>query len=341
MSQSFSATRQLKTLLFSLAFVFAVAAVILLNWFSSAATVIGTSPEQAIALPQGTSTGILGPGEQRWFSFSPNQTTNKIEDIELNAIFTAGGGASLRNVNFELFSAGEVSAWRQGAKASLTNFGAGMVEVDADGPGLSGRVWRGALISDGLYYLVLRNDTGSPVDYWLFDNTPVAMPSSVPAPAPTEVPVAAPVAAPPAAVANFSPTTAAPLTAPRTGGRLAPGQDIWFSFNVDNSPGEVFEPMALTLIATPNDFGQINSIPLNIYTAAAVASWSPDNRDNFDNVGAGSVAQRDNDPWTGEKVWSGWIVSGDTYYVKIANNHTAPIDYWLFQGDVYNPQLGN
>lgn len=340
MVQSLSANGQLKIFLVSLAFVFAVSAVILSNWFSSAATVIGTSPEQAITLSHGTSTGVLGPGEQRWYSFSPDQTFNKFEDIELNAVFTTGSGASLSNVNFELFSAGEVVAWQQGGKPNPANFGAGMMVTGSEASGLSERVWRGALISDDLYYLVLRNNTGAPVDYWLSDNTPVAMPQ--PAPTPTAAPAPMPVAAPPSApVTGFSPASAAPLAAVRTTGRLNPGQDIWFSFSVDNLPGEVFEPMALTLIATPNDYGQINSIPLNIYTAGAVAAWSPENRDNFDNVGAGSVAQRDNDPWTGEKVWSGWVVSGDTYYVNIANNHAAPIDYWLFVGDVYNPQLGN
>ncbi len=353
MVQSSSAIGQTKVILVGMAVIFAVSAAVLVSWLSSAATVIGTSPGQAITLAPGASNGILGPGEQRWFSFSPNQTGNPVEDINLSAIFTVGNGAPLHNVNFELFTAGEVVAWQQGGKATPASFGVGMPVVSSETPGLSERVWRGALYSDGLYYLMLRNSTEMPVDYWLFDNAPAEIPAPVaeveptavpapvveptvePAPA-ASAPAAEPAPAPAPSALGLSPESAIPLVTEPASGNLAPGQSAWFSFSIDNSP-DAFEPMSLTLIITPNDFDQIYSIPMDIYTAMAVAAGSPQSLSNFEAVGSGSIVQRDNDPWTGEKVWGGWVVNAETYYVKIVNNHVAPIDYRLYPGDVVNP----
>ena len=336
-AQNRDAIGQLKIVLFGLAVVFAVSATFLLWLFSSAATVIGTSPDEAISLPHGTSTGILMPGERRWFIFSPNQNNNRIQDMNLNAIFTADSGASLQNANFELFSAGEVIAWQQG-KEHLNNFGAGMPVAATEAPGLGERIWRGNLLSNDVYYLTLENGTETVVDYWLFDTAAPERPMP-PQPA---IEAAAPVVepAPVDLPGGSSPEAALPLKADRQLGALEPGQDVWFSFNIDDLPGEVFEPLALTLVVTPNDGGQADRVPLYIHTSAAVANWSHDNRDNFEHVGVASVARRDDNPWTGEKVWSGWIVSGDTYFVRIVNGSGSRVDYWLFKGDIYYPQLG-
>jgi hypothetical protein len=52
------------------------------------------------------------------------------------------------------------------------------------------------------------------------------------------------------------------------------------------------------------------------------------------------VVFRDDNPVTGEKFWNGWVVDNDVYYVQLRNLNEVPMDYWLFTGDVYRPELG-
>jgi hypothetical protein len=80
-------------------------------------------------------------------------------------------------------------------------------------------------------------------------------------------------------------------------------------------------------------------VGLDIFTRDAVQAWSPENRFGMANLGAGGLVTRDDNPLTGEKSWSGWVINWETYYVRIVNNTSGPIDYWLFKGDVYYPQL--
>ena len=66
----------------------------------------------------------------------------------------------------------------------------------------------------------------------------------------------------------------------------------------------------------------------------------PGNPEGISNVGAGSVVYRDDNHLTGERFWSGWVVDNDLYYVRIRNGSDVFVDYRLFNGDVYGPELG-
>ncbi len=57
------------------------------------------------------------------------------------------------------------------------------------------------------------------------------------------------------------------------------------------------------------------------------------------NTGAGAIVSRDGDPVTGERLWSGQLVNGEAYLVRIFNGSDVPIDFWLFPGDVERAQL--
>jgi hypothetical protein len=50
---------------------------------------------------------------------------------------------------------------------------------------------------------------------------------------------------------------------------------------------------------------------------------------------------RDEDPATGERLWSGSLVDGDRYLVKVKNGTPDVVDYYLFPGDIENAELGN
>lgn len=325
----------LKNLAILLAIGFALSATLLIYLVSSAATATGSSPELAIAIASGKNTGVLGPGEKRWFRVIPRQDGSRFQDLRYSMFYTDNDGVPPHNVNFELYTGEEISTWQRGGKSAPANFGAGM-SVSRDGAAATGeRIWRGTVLRDGTYYLSLENSSDAVIDYWLFDDDVTAVALNTPSDAAT-------VATPPALAPSpgLSPQTALPFTTERQVGRLAPGQEVWYSFSVDNTP-EQFEETALTLVITPDDGQRVWNVDMGIYTAAAVQTWSPGNSASLDNVGVGSVVHRDSNPLTGERFWSGWVVNNNLYYVRLANGTAVPIDYWLFPGDVYQPSLGS
>jgi len=331
-----------KLVLLLIAIGFALAATMLVFMVSAAATAIGTSPEFAISIAAGKSAGILGPGEQRWFRVSPDKAADHMQAMSFSMFFTTADGLPRSDVNFELYTAPEISSWWQKGQAKPINFGAGM---PVDAPGVGKRIWRGTVLRDGNYYLALENNSNTKIEYWLYNADMAAPEANVSAPAaavslPAPVtPTPAPAPQPAAFVVGQgqSPQSAMPVANRRQTGQLAPGQEVWYSFAVDNTPQQ-FEETALTFIFTPADAaGNVN---MDIFTAEAVRTWSPENRAALKNVGAGSLVSRDNNPQTGERFWNGWVVNNELYYVRLTNSSNAPVDYWLFPGDVYQPQLG-
>jgi hypothetical protein len=347
----------LKHGLFLLAVAFAAAAAVLMAYFSSAATLTGSSPDLAITMAPGSNTGVLRPGEYRLFKLTPDSSGQKYQNLNLNMYFTSAAGFPDNNVNFELFAGDEVSAWQRGERMTPNNFGAGMPLSGSGDPVVGQRVWQGTVLRDGSYYLAVKNAGPARIDYWLLDQnaqpeaamavqSPPAQPDIAPvAIAPVSPPLAEPpVAALPAAPAvapaqaGQSPLTATLLQTERQKGHLAPGEEAWYSFAINNT-GAQFEENALTLVFTPDDGNRIHYITLDVFTPEGVQSWSPQNRAGVINVGAGSIVYRDDNALTGERFWSGWVVNNNPYYVRITNASDAPADYWLFPGDVYRPAL--
>jgi hypothetical protein len=101
--------------------------------------------------------------------------------------------------------------------------------------------------------------------------------------------------------------------------------------------------MALTMIFTPNDGGnRVHYVTFEVFEASGLQYWSPTDTDNSQttNIGAGSIVVRDDNYWTGERAWSGWVNDNNTYWVQVNNGSDVAIDYHLFTGDVYQPPLG-
>jgi hypothetical protein len=318
-----------RLLLAGIALFFSTSAAILYFYVSDAATVIGSSPDQAITLATGANNGILGPGERRWFRLMPDEQGGTFQDVSLSLMFSASGLVPSQDVNFQLFAPAEVQAWQQGQKASATNFGAGMVVGQGGVQQAGERIWQGTVLGDTSYYLSVDNQTPETVDYWLFDGAvPVESPT---VPAPEEVVVADKV--------GQSPGMAITFAAEKHKGNLQPGEEAWYRLVVGDVHPDQFEPVALTLVTTPNNLWPVEGVGLDIFTVEAVQVWSPQNREGPANLGAGSLVTRDNNPLTGERAWGGWLMNNETYYVRIANNTGGVIDYWLFDGDIYSPLL--
>jgi hypothetical protein len=129
------------------------------------------------------------------------------------------------------------------------------------------------------------------------------------------------------------------LEASQNKGGLNPGEEVWYSFTVADLDDEHFEEAALTMVVTPDNGNRIWHTTFDIFTAREVQNWSPGGSSQINNVGAGSVVFRDSNPLTGERFWSGWVIDGDPYYVRMRNGAGVRMDYWLFIGDIYNARL--
>lgn len=326
----------LERFLILIAVIFALAATFLVFMFSSAATSTGNSPELAISLVPGENTGILTAGERRWFRVAPTPGNSQSRQLHFSLFFNA----DTPNVNLQLYSGNP-------SDNQLASVGAGLAVSRSGQPDLGERIWGGEVPQDAAVYLAVDNSSVTNIDYWLYDADMIApgLPAPVVAAAPESAPPAAPSVAsnsvpapPPVEDLGQTPPTARPFQFDRNTGGLEPGQEAWYSFSVDNTPDQ-FEPMALTMIVTPDDGNRIWNVNVDIFTAAEVRNWSPGNT-RLNNVGAGSVVFRDANPLTGERVWSGWVLNNDLYFVRVSNSADTHIDYWLFDGDLYNPPLG-
>lgn len=322
----------LKTLLFLVAGIFAVAAALLVILYASAATMTGKTPFLAVSLVDSVNTGVLSPGEQRWFKFKPDKQgrTGQVEK-SFTLKFIPTDGNRVRKVTLQLFKKSQLIFFNPGDAGQMANFGAGQVISGDHNPDSGELFWTGWLFGSDTYYLQIANGSDVVIDYWMFDEDDVANPEFDSQPAPALTPVFA---------AGASPQTALPLNFGLNKGGLDPGQETWYSFRLADQDQEFFEEMALTMITTPDDGNRIWHMTFDVYTAEAVKLWSPGNDSGIDNVGAGSVVVRDNNPLTGERFWTGWVVDNGLYYVKIRNSADAHMDYWLFTGDIYGAELG-
>jgi hypothetical protein len=145
---------------------------------------------------------------------------------------------------------------------------------------------------------------------------------------------------PSAIVAGTDPNHPLPLANGLNVGSLSPGQQRWFSVVRADQDNEAFEQIALSLFFTPDDGNRIHRVNFDIYPAGQLHSWQLGNANPLRNIGAGGIVSRDGNPNTGELLWSGWLVDGETYYVRLRNDADVPIDYWLFTADVIRPELG-
>ncbi len=124
-------------------------------------------------------------------------------------------------------------------------------------------------------------------------------------------------------------------------GRLGPYGEHWYSFVRDDLDDELIEDMALTMFFTPRTGFTSNRINFELFPAGQYHIWERGDADYMENFGAGMWVSRDEDPDTGERLWSGSLVDGDRYLVKVKNGTADVVDYYLFPDDIENAELGN
>lgn len=326
----------LKQILFPIAGIFAVAAVLLIIFFTSAATAIGSDPFNAITLSARVNTGVLGPGEQRWFRSIPNlqnQTTSIEKSLTFN--YSSLNDSSLNQlVSLQIFNETQIQFFDAQAIEQMASLGTGQAIVN-QATQTSTLFWSSVVESDQTYYILILNQSDFAIDYQLIVDDVAGQGSTAEVDQPGE-------ALPVATTLGVNPGSAARLEASINQGRLQPKTTYWYTF-VQSQPGnnKPIQDRKLTLFFTPDDGNRRHNVNFELYTANQVEAWLHGDAQALVNFGAGSLISRDGDAQTGERLWSGTVVNGDTYYVAVENGSDVEIDYWLFTDDISNAQLGS
>jgi hypothetical protein len=305
-------------------------------------TPAGVDPANPNAINYGGVTkGKLEAGKTGWYEFSYPDPDNKreIKELEFTIFYTPVDGNERHNVTFELFPASEVNYWMRGDGAEgMTNFGAGQLvnrtsnaHDMGNGTVPGQRLWSGGVYNGDRYLISVKNGTGHEIDYWLFEGDVYDVELGEP------TVVKAKVYDP-----GQAPTTALPVKLGENVGHLEPGEQAWHSFFITDFDNEAFEQMALTMIATPDMGNNGHYVTFEVFTPDGVQYWSDADIDNsrVTNMGAGSLVFRDDNKWTIERAWNGWVLDNNLYLVQVMNGGDVAIDYHLFTGDVYGPPLG-
>ncbi len=301
---------------------------------------VGTDPGNPAPKLPGLNRGTLAPNTTYWYEFKFDDFTGNQSRQDFKQSLFATTGRSVGNdqhkINFELYPYGELNFWERGdadARGNgMTNFGAGAL-VSRDGDDLTAEyIWNGSVNTNEKYLIAIKNGTDREIDYWFYDGDIIRPELGEPT-APAEAPVYEP---------RRAPTTAEPLKVGLNKDLLCPGEQEWYSFRQTDFDRSTREEVALTMVMTPDDGNRIRNVTFDVFEAGAVKYWGPEDGDNsqINNIGAGSVVYRDTNPETGERFWQGWVNDNDLYLAQIRNGSDVCIDYYMYTGDVYAPELG-
>lgn len=333
-SEDTTLSGSLKVFLWLIAAVFATAAAVLIISATSAATATGSAPALAVSLVNGPNTGVLAAGEQRWFWLTPpNPQQASTLEQSLTLIFTPDDGQRVRRVAVQLFDESQTPLFYLGDSSHMANLGAGQVFSRDNNPLTGELFWTGWLSGQSRYYIQLTNGSDATIDYWLFTDNVVSYPLGAPAAAPqTAIP------APPEMGAD--PGMPLPLSSLVTHNSLKPGGIQWYSFTHNDlaNPNQ-FQNLNFTLFFTPADGNRQQQVNFKLFPPGAVETWRRGEGDQLINFGAGMLVSRDGNDLSGERLWSGTVIRGETYLLAVENGTDITIDYWLFEADVAQPQL--
>ena len=326
-----SSSSSFKVFLMLIAAVFAAAAVILIISLTSASTVTGRSPFLAISLADGVNTGVLGPGNQRWFKLtSPNPEQAGELEQALTVIFTPDDGNRARLVNLQIFEENQLPFFYFGDASKMKNLGAGQI-VSRDNNHETGELfWTGWISGQKNYYVQVINGSDATIDYWLFPDNIVSYPLGE---TQTTETVAAPIGA--------DPGNPEPLASGAAHNILKPHTTRWYIFTAfDPGNPNKFEDMSFSMFFTPDDGQRRHFVNFELYPMSAFDMWQRGQANQLVNFGAGMLVSRDGGDNTGERLWRGALLKGDSYLIAVENESDIEIEYWLFEGDIEHLELG-
>ncbi|MFQ5613008.1 MAG: hypothetical protein ACE5H9_12840 [Anaerolineae bacterium] len=266
--------------------------------------------------------GSLAPGSEHWYSFKKADLDEEgIESMSLTMFNTPGEGNISNRVNFELFTGRSYRLWERGTPQDMVNFGAGQL-VSRDGDDRTGeRLWRGTVVDGDLYYVKVKNDSNTWVDYHLITddivNTELGEPTVVTHP---------PVPSPPTGE-----DISAPLTAHRgrNSGHLAAGEDIWYTFEHRNLKAKDFDYRHYTMVLEHKPgYGNVaNQVDLEIYPYPNYDLWARGDEDLMTPMGSGLREPYDEASGAQRRTWDGFLVANTIYFIRVRNDSDSAIDF--------------
>lgn len=284
-------------------------------------------PNQPLELLDGANIGRLAPKTEHWYTFSRGDLDEDIiENMSLTMFFTPGEPNIARNVIFEMFTGSQYQIWDRGTPDQMEHFGAGSW-LSRDGDYLTGeRLWHGSIVDGDRYYVKVTNGADTWIDYHLLTGDVINIEMG-----PKEKPVEPPDRiwlGPPSGKDIGSPI---PITAGRTEGRLAAGEDIWFEFTTKTTQPDKpeLQHFVVTLDHTPGAGHVTNYVNVEIYPYQEQHIWQRGNTDQIIPLGAGSDLKYDKSSDTHTWVWDGHLISNTTYFIRVRNDSVRAIDYDL------------
>lgn len=134
----------------------------------------GLSPFTAFPLNDGRNTGMLAPGESRWYEFASSTDGDFQRQADLTLFFTPDDGSRTHQVSFQIFPVGQITRWYWDDVGQMQNLGAGGV-VSRDGNPVTGELlWSGWVVNSETYYVQVFNGANVTIDYWLFTDDVMA-----------------------------------------------------------------------------------------------------------------------------------------------------------------------
>lgn len=268
--------------------------------------------------------GRLAPGSEHWYRFKRADLDEEaFEEMSLTMFETPGEGNVANRVNFELFTGRSYQLWKRGTPQDMVNFGAGQL-VSRDGDDRTGeRLWRGAVVDGDLYYVKIKNDSNTWVDYHLITgdiiNTELGAPTVVTHP---------PVPNPPTGEDISTPLE---IHRGRTTGNLAAGADVWFRFEHLNLDRKDFDYRHYTIVLEHQPgYGNVaNQVDLEIYPYPNYELWARGDEQLMTPMGTGLREPYDEAIDAQRRTWDGFLVANTTYFIRVRNDSAVDIRYDL------------
>ena len=110
-------------------------------------------------------------------------------------------------------------------------------------------------------------------------------------------------------------------------GTLAAGETHWYVFNSSDLSNQPEHTLALHMVYRPSEYDVTPYVNFQILTFEQTDRWLK----GFDTVSSatGIFTTTDFDQATSERLWSGSLLKGETYYIRVFNNSQRAVDYHL------------
>ncbi len=124
-----------------------------------------------------------------------------------------------------------------------------------------------------------------------------------------------------------SPYAAQPLNYGLNIGALAAGEATWYVFNGSEASAPLDQALTFHMVCRPNASDVTPYVNFQIFSFDEADRWLRGAGDVSPAVGVFTTT--DFDQATAERLWSGTMAAGETYYVRVFNNSRQPVEYHL------------